>query len=1347
MASKQNDLPFAGGGISADPETGIPPPSPPAQRPVRRKTSKQIREESQARRVRTASDGSTFGAFFQNQELVGSALSHHHNPHGEHGQQGPRRRRSARRPKDGSPPKQPPKTSGTGSDLGDVASMAIAGLGIDVDMNELMGGGTSPLTAKPKTSRRGLSPPGTAGRKTSQLETIPDDSEHHGYVPRPGEQLDHSAGRQTSFMRSSIMTTDSLRISEGSADLEEDVAGMLSQIDRDNSLFLSELSDGGFANLVRGGPEPAGRQSLLGSSILDKQSSGSLYNQGKRQSLLGSAILDKQSSASLYNQGSAGGKPTHAKKVSGQSDNSSQQHQQQEIASFAAMLHNADYGAVSTSDSGAHPLKFDSGPLPVAKDPDPVAARHTLPYSSTPPAKERFEDEPEEESEADERYSIFDLIDPTDWLVRWLTKDAKVSPDGARYFDESAEYTIAGLVRWLFFNPYYPEFSSLQQHTWAVVLGILMGLYTAFWKEIIEHSVEFMWKELPEALLEWGVFTELDGSFPLYHYMWICPSIWAGILSYIFAALPTPIPGQNEWITAVHLMGVQDSETFFQLFVLSTLGMASGLSLGPELPLVLTAGMIGSWLGIRCKQSILQARTMNITCASAAVGGFFGFPMAGALFVLEIPHRMGLQYFEALSPATIASIVAVLCNRLVTGNDVTGYYNYPFLTTSLPSEIFSSAIVFGLFGAFVGTIYARSVLKLKGLVHDFFHEHHDDHGNAAHDEHTFNQPDGKGNSVPHHDEKTPLMNGNTVKTTKSAPPTLALHRRIAEKAQKYFCCVIPHEPTRAAAAGVVAGAMVGVICMFVPHVMFWGEAQLQTLIDKGRTPLPVFGQEDEPTAALTAKAFCLIDPNDAEAVKAGFGMGCSLLITMAKIVVTGLSLGTGIIGGHFWGPLFSGCAASHFLTDVNLWLSDRIGFGATLAAYPCVTILCTMGSTHVVTFRAHTAIMLILTLTISAFDPEDASAGGTGGGGDYSAVFPLLVVSVFVSLLVSRRTVFYKAQRSRVDIMALPEVLCEPGKEGMPMVMVDYASEEDFYDGDSYDEDGDYMSEDDLDSPKEAATTGAHPLLRQADDSRGHVDLASNTSPIAKPTAAAPEPIATADYTTSRREREISTESTQSARSRGSSPLPPRPLDRKKTSSGDLNSVKEDSSKPNSVNWDAGLDALLSTPLESEDEIKKKKHRRIRSAPNVDFGKRFQRDRAAVKPGQSDKSLGDTGSTSARHARSDSYGSQSRVMRVATIGQLSVDHPDLLEQARMMSSTSAISVESRHVRHPSMPSRFPRGDRLRSHSRGDSLSSIGAASTGPPLHVAVDRQGVPAADIERAFASAVNRELVGKKQG
>jgi hypothetical protein len=146
----------------------------------------------------------------------------------------------------------------------------------------------------------------------------------------------------------------------------------------------------------------------------------------------------------------------------------------------------------------------------------------------------------------------------------------------------------------------------------------------------------------------------------------------------------------------------------------------------------------------------------------------------------------------------------------------------------------------------------------------------------------------------------------------------------------------------------------------------------------------------------------MIDPNDGAAVRVGYSMGCSALITIAKIVVTGLSLGTGIIGGHFWGPLFTGAAAAHFFSDLVKWLGARFGMDTSLAAYPCVVILCTMASTHVVTFRAHMAIMLILTLTISAFDPEEGSDGAQVAG-DYSAVFPLLVVSVFISLMVRDR--------------------------------------------------------------------------------------------------------------------------------------------------------------------------------------------------------------------------------------------------------------------------------------------------------------------------------------------------------
>jgi H+/Cl- antiporter ClcA len=166
-----------------------------------------------------------------------------------------------------------------------------------------------------------------------------------------------------------------------------------------------------------------------------------------------------------------------------------------------------------------------------------------------------------------------------------------------------------------------------------------------------------------------------------------------------------------------------------------------------------------------------------------------------------------------------------------------------------------------------------------------------------------------------------------------------------------FCFAIRDEPKRAAAAGAVAGIMVGIVGIFLPHTMFWGEAQLQNLIDKGRTPLPIFGEGAEPTAAFTRHAICMIDSEDAQAIRNGFSIGCSSLIAVAKTLVVGLSLGTGIIGGHFWGPLYVGCAASHFLTDVVNLLHDKFGFSTALSAYPCVVILCTMGSAHVGMFK------------------------------------------------------------------------------------------------------------------------------------------------------------------------------------------------------------------------------------------------------------------------------------------------------------------------------------------------------------------------------------------------------------
>jgi len=121
------------------------------------------------------------------------------------------------------------------------------------------------------------------------------------------------------------------------------------------------------------------------------------------------------------------------------------------------------------------------------------------------------------------------------------------------------------IIHNFFYDPENPEFTSLQQNAWAVVLGIFMGIFTAKWGEVIEFCVEIVWTKIPEKLLEWGIFTDLNGSFPLPHYVWICPALTGGVLSYISAILPIPIPDQNEWIESLHRVGVMDHSTFIQL--------------------------------------------------------------------------------------------------------------------------------------------------------------------------------------------------------------------------------------------------------------------------------------------------------------------------------------------------------------------------------------------------------------------------------------------------------------------------------------------------------------------------------------------------------------------------------------------------------------------------------------------------------------------------------------------------------------------------------------------------------------------------------------------------------------
>ena len=127
------------------------------------------------------------------------------------------------------------------------------------------------------------------------------------------------------------------------------------------------------------------------------------------------------------------------------------------------------------------------------------------------------------------------------------------------------------------------------------------------------------------------------------------------------------------------------------------------------------------------------------------------------------------------------------------------------------------------------------------------------------------------------------------------------------------------------------------------------------------------------------------------------------------------------------GPLYVGAAGANLFTALMASFFNHFDFAKSLSSFPSLALICIMGATHVVTFKANMAIMLILTLTISSFNPLDGNDQNLGG--DYSAVFPLLVVSVFVSMMLTRSIHFYK-QSNRCDLIITKQSLCIPSTYG-----------------------------------------------------------------------------------------------------------------------------------------------------------------------------------------------------------------------------------------------------------------------------------------------------------------------------
>jgi len=175
-------------------------------------------------------------------------------------------------------------------------------------------------------------------------------------------------------------------------------------------------------------------------------------------------------------------------------------------------------------------------------------------------------------------------------------------------------------------------------------------------------------------------------------------------------------PGDVELLVDnIHVLGGNDDlRDLRSLIPVSLLCISSGGAMGPEAPLVQTTGSIGTWLARRMSLGVGDTRVLTITGMAAGFTVLFGAPLGSAVFALEILHRRGMEYYEALLPAIVGSLCGYGVYAAVTGMGFGPVWHFPPLANITGVDLLWS-VAAAVVGAAVAVVFTYTSIALRWL--------------------------------------------------------------------------------------------------------------------------------------------------------------------------------------------------------------------------------------------------------------------------------------------------------------------------------------------------------------------------------------------------------------------------------------------------------------------------------------------------------------------------------------------------------------------------------------------------------------------------------------------------------
>ena len=165
-------------------------------------------------------------------------------------------------------------------------------------------------------------------------------------------------------------------------------------------------------------------------------------------------------------------------------------------------------------------------------------------------------------------------------------------------------------------------------------------------------------------------------------------------------------PGNVELLVDnIHVSGAApDVRALRSLVPMSLLTISAGGAAGPEAPLVTTCGSLAGLVARKRSLKASDARCLTIAGMAAAFTVLFGTPIGSALFALEILHRRGMEYHEALLPAIVGALSGYGVFELLTRNGLAPIWHIPG-SQAIRGVDLLWALGAGVVGAAIAVVY------------------------------------------------------------------------------------------------------------------------------------------------------------------------------------------------------------------------------------------------------------------------------------------------------------------------------------------------------------------------------------------------------------------------------------------------------------------------------------------------------------------------------------------------------------------------------------------------------------------------------------------------------------------